>query len=73
MPKGVVTYIPEDLYEKFRRLCGIEGVTVKDKVHQLIEAWVESNEPPKSKPQSQAPEETEEEDIFAEEKEEVIS
>jgi len=72
MPKGVVTYIPEDLYDKFRRLCGVEGVTVKDKVHQLIEAWVESSETPKQ-PKKATEEESSKEDIFEEDNEEVVS
>jgi len=51
MPKGIVTYVSEDLYEKFKRLCALEGSTIKDKVNELIEAWVESSEPPKTKQQ----------------------
>jgi len=70
MPKGIVTYVSEDLYEKFKRLCALEGSTIKDKVNELIEAWVESNETPKQ-PEKVADQESSKEDISKKDKEKV--
>ena len=44
MPKPVITYVDDELHQRFKRLCGGEGCRIYDKVADLIRGYVESQE-----------------------------
>jgi hypothetical protein len=45
MPRGIMTYIDDDLHFKFKKACVSEGMSIKEKLEELIRSYLESMEP----------------------------
>ena len=44
MPKGLVVYLDDETYKRFKMLCVNEGNSLKDQAYELIKETVESYE-----------------------------